>query len=189
MSPILTCVSPFEAGNVSYKVGETIHADEADAARLLRRSPTSFEVTEGEVRIGGPSEVVDYGTVEVAEKPVRGQQPLDPDHPERLPGSPAAQAAEQAQTDAEQAQAAADAEAAQQAAADQVEAEARTAAEGTAAAQDAASEGDGVDLEAMNLTQLRAFAKERGLKVRTAGVKIADVREAIGAALDDAEDD
>ena len=62
---------------VAYTAGDIIHVNDAEAARLLRDSPGTFEVLEGLIAVGGPDEFVTPPADPVAPPaPVRGQDPL-----------------------------------------------------------------------------------------------------------------
>ena len=58
--PTLRCLESYAEGPESYSVGQLHTLDEERAARLMRGSPGSWEVAEGEVAIGGPDEPVNY---------------------------------------------------------------------------------------------------------------------------------
>lgn len=58
--PAIRCVAAYREGSESYRVGQIVHADEDVAARLMRGAPSSWEVAEGVVRLGGPSDATGF---------------------------------------------------------------------------------------------------------------------------------
>lgn len=74
----LRCIAAYREGDVRFAVGDVVHTNEADAARIMRGAPSAWEVAVGSVRVGGPGEYIDYESA-----------PADP-----APGAPAAADAE-----------------------------------------------------------------------------------------------
>ncbi len=58
--PQLKCLASYSEATESFVADRVYHFEEAVAARLMRGAPSSWEVVEGEVEIGGPDERVNY---------------------------------------------------------------------------------------------------------------------------------
>ena len=58
--PQIKCLAAYSEATESFVADRVYHFEEEKAAWLMRGSPSSWEVVEGEVRIGGPDEWVNY---------------------------------------------------------------------------------------------------------------------------------
>ncbi len=89
--PKLKCINSGSFGDDVFEVGRIYEMDEEGAALLMRRSPSTFEVVEGVVRVGGPDQYIDYSepapAVETqAASASEAPAPAPPADPDPLPG-------------------------------------------------------------------------------------------------------
>ncbi len=64
--PQLKCLAACGPAEEPFEAGRVYPMDEEKAALVMRGSPDSWEVVEGDVRLGGPDDYVDYATPAVA---------------------------------------------------------------------------------------------------------------------------
>ena len=58
--PQLKCLAAYSESDDSFVADRVYHFEEERAARLMRGAPSSWEVVEGEVEVGGPDQRVNY---------------------------------------------------------------------------------------------------------------------------------
>ncbi len=58
--PQLKCLAAYSESDESFVADRVYHFEEVVAARLMRGAPSSWEVVEGEVEVGGPDAYVNY---------------------------------------------------------------------------------------------------------------------------------
>lgn len=161
----IRCVAAYSEGAEQYRLGQIVHAHEEELARLMRGAPSSWEVAEGVVRLGGTSDAV--GFVNYRDPAPAGADglilpPEAPDAPAVAAGADGGAPAAPAPVELERLTVAAllrlAAEAGLSLAANTKKADIIAALEAAAAAK-----GDPVDLSALSDEQLRAYAVEHNV--------------------------
>ena len=181
--PKLKCLESYAEVEESFERGRTYDLEESAAALLMRGAPDAWEVVEGEVRVGGPDERVNY-----AERDREARGLADAREAARV-DEEAAEVVKRATRDREEAQRR-----------EEAEEEAAHAAEETEPATEPQSEFDGgVDeseeddemdpLAGMTLEHLREHARGLGINVRGMRTRRQVIASIEAGPPDDTEDD
>ncbi len=185
--PQIKCLADYSEGPEHFVAERVYHFEEERAARLMRGSPDSWELVEGEVEIGGPDERVNYAERDreatgAADARAAARADQDREDAARLEQERRANA-DNERSEAEETEAARLAE----------ERAAQPPASTLAVPPDAPpDEDEGEDdvdlLEEMTVPQLKEHAAGLGIDLGDARTRQA-IRDAITSAGDDTEDD